>query len=124
MAHEHNTTRVNTGEGIGSLKSYSIGFVLSLILTLAAYCLVVNRTLSVWPQTLAISALAIAQVIVQLLFFLHLGKESSPSWNRIAFFFMLLVVAILVIGTLWIMYNLDYAMVDTMSSPHHSPPPY
>jgi cytochrome o ubiquinol oxidase operon protein cyoD len=51
--------------------------------------------------------------MVQLVFFLHLGGEGKPRWRLTAFLFMLLVLVILVFGSLWIMYNLDYHM--TMS---------
>ncbi len=92
----------------GSFKSYTIGFVLSLVLTLAAYILVVNK---VWSGNVIIAAiigLAIAQLFVQLIFFLHLGKESKPRWNLTILLFAILVVGIIVIGSLWIMKNLNY----------------
>lgn len=97
-------------EGYGEYKSYVIGFVLSVLLTLTAYFLVVEQVFAGFPLVLAISTLAFIQVIVQLVFFLHLGSEPSPYWNLITFLFMLVILLILVCGTLWIMYHLDYAM--------------
>ncbi len=95
----------------GKIKTYLIGFVMSIVLTLLAYFLTTEKLMTGWALTLTISTLAFIQVIVQLLFFLHMGEESSPRWNLISFLFMVLVILILVIGTLWIMYNLDYRMV-------------
>jgi len=97
----------------GSLKSYTIGFILSIVLTLVAYFLVVEHLLTPWTLILTLAGLAVAQVLVQLVFFLHLGKEPSPPWNFIVFAFMTGTIAILVIGTIWIMYNLDYRMMPT-----------
>ncbi len=94
--------------GHGSTQSYTIGFISSLILTGAAYLMVVNHLFNGWGLISAIVTLAIAQLLVQLLFFLHLGRESKPRWNLSIFLFMLIVVVILVFGTLWIMKNLQY----------------
>lgn len=91
------------------LKSYVVGFVLSLILTVNAFVLVMSRAFEGASLVFAIIALAMAQLIVQLLFFLHLGKGSR--WNTIVFLFMLLTVIIVVAGSLWIMNNLNYNMM-------------
>lgn len=95
----------------GTLQSYIVGFILSIALTFIAFWLVSEHLLQGWPLIFTISALAVVQVIVQLLFFLHLGIDSRPPWNLITFLFMIVVMAILVIGSLWIMYNLDYYMM-------------
>lgn len=101
----------NTNE---NFNSYVGGFLLSISLTLMAYFFVIEKVLSGWLLTLSLAAFAFLQVCVQLFFFLHLGEEKSPYLNLMAFLFMLLMVLILVIGTLWIMYNLDYRMLDSM----------
>lgn len=95
-----------------SLWSYVTGFVLSLYLTTSAYLLVVHHTLARRNLLAAITGLALAQFAVQLLFFLHLGQESRPRWRLVVFSFMVLVVAILVFGSLWIMSNLNYHMTS------------
>ncbi len=91
--------------------AYVIGFGLSLVLTLAAYFTVTRHALTGQVATLVLAGLAVAQLLVQLVFFLHLGRGPKPRWNLVIFCFMLLVVGILVIGTLWIMHNLDYNMM-------------
>lgn len=98
-------------EGYGELKTYVLGFVLSLVLTLASYFLVVEGILTGWNLIFTIGGFALVQAFVQLMFFLHLGSEPPPYWNFITFLFMIMVVLILVIGTLWIMYHLDYKMM-------------
>lgn len=100
----------------GTYKSYSIGFLLSLLLTFAAYFLAINPWLSRysgWIQDSAISFAATVQAVIQLLLFLNLIAEPRPRWNLVVFLFMLLVVAILVIGSLWIMYHLNYNLMPT-----------
>lgn len=95
--------------GSGSIRSYSIGFGLSLVLTLAAYLLASRHASGGWALVITLAALAVTQLTVQLIFFLHLGRESKPRWNLTVFAFALMVVVILVFGSLWIMKNLNYA---------------
>jgi cytochrome o ubiquinol oxidase operon protein cyoD len=91
-----------------SLSTYVVGFLLSLYLTLTAYWFTVHHALSTTNLVAAIIGLAILQFLVQVWFFLHIGRESSPRWNLLMFGFMLLTVCIVVFGSLWIMANLDY----------------
>lgn len=101
-----------------SLTTYIVGFVLSLMLTLTAYFSVVNNAATGNALVGIIVGLAVAQLLVQLVFFLHLGRESRPRLNLIMFAFMLIVVAIVVIGSLWIMHNLDYNMMPKDMEKH------
>lgn len=94
----------------GSYASYITGFILSIFLTLAAYVTVVQHVLSGGQLVGVIIGLALVQFLVQLFFFLHLGRESRPRWKLFVLFFMILVVLILVLGSIWIMYNLNYRM--------------
>lgn len=104
--------------GHGSYVSYTIGFLLSIALTLAAYFLVVDKLLAGSALVAAIMGLAVAQLFVQLVFFLHLGRESKPRWNLMVFGFAVLVVAIVVLGSIWIMENLDYNMMPEEMEQH------
>ncbi len=98
----------------GSLKSYSLGFGLSIFLTLVAFLPVLRHVHShhlIYSDNWLIfwvTGLAVVQLVIQLLFFLHLGRESKPRWNLTIFLFMLMVVVIIVAGSLWIMYHLNY----------------
>ncbi len=96
--------------GQGSLTSYTAGFLISLALTLVAFLLVLHHLLTGWAAAMVIVGLALMQLAVQLIFFLHLGHESRPRWNLTVFLFMIIVVIILVFGSLWIMSNLSYHM--------------
>lgn len=99
------------------LISYLIGFILSVILTVVAFYLVKLQLESDGAAfhtpylIIGLVILAVAQLVVQLLFFFHLGKETRPRLNTVSFLFMLMVVSIIAFGSLWIMYNLDYNMM-------------
>lgn len=87
--------------------SYVIGFFLSIALTLLAYFTVVEDLFGE-NNFGVIMVLALAQFVVQVVFFLHMGKTSKPSWSDIALYFMMLIVVTIVVGSMWIMSNLDY----------------
>ena len=92
----------------GSFKSNLLGFILSLVLTLAAYFLVDRHLLSGEYLVFTLIGLALLQAFAQLVLFLHLGQESRPRWKFLTFLFMALVLGILVLGSMWIMYHLNY----------------
>lgn len=97
--------------GQGTLRSYVTGFVASICLTLAAYIMVTHRLIAAkWSLVAVVVGFALLQFIVQLLFFLHLGRETKPRWKLLVFCFMIMVVLIIVFGSLWIMTNLNNRM--------------
>lgn len=104
------------GQAPGNTASYVAGFVLSLLLTLTAYWLVLQHKNSHQPLfshrflIITIIVLAVTQLFVQLVFFLHLDSESRPRWNLLVTSLAAIVVLILVLGSLWIMNNLNYHM--------------
>jgi cytochrome o ubiquinol oxidase operon protein cyoD len=95
----------------GSLRSYVIGFILSLIFTLAAFVAVTHHAGAMWVVA-AIIVLAFLQLLTQLIFFLHLARESKPYFNLYILIFFLVGVGIVVGGSLWIMYHLNYSMTS------------
>ena len=90
--------------------SYIIGFVLSVITTFLAYSFVVNEMWSSDVLVYVVLAIAVVQLVVQVVFFLHIGRGSK--WKLITFLFTLLIIAIVVVGSIWIMQNLNYNMMD------------
>jgi cytochrome o ubiquinol oxidase operon protein cyoD len=97
-------------------RTYTIGFVWALVLTNAAFITVQLGLANGWLLVLLLAILAVAQLWIQLHFFLHLGRESKPRWNLMMFLFAVLVVGILVFGSLWIMNNLGYHNMPATSS--------
>lgn len=96
----------------GTLKSYIIGFILSIILTVIPYQIVVSHSMPVDKVALSIVAIGIIQLLVQLVFFLHLNLKKDGRENLLAFLFTFLIIGILVVGSLWIMYSMNYNMMD------------
>jgi cytochrome o ubiquinol oxidase operon protein cyoD len=99
------------GASHGSVKSYIIGFILCVVLTLIPFCIVMFGEFSPLIKILTIVAAAIIQVYVQLYFFLHLDTSSEQRWNLVAFLFSLVVIIVVVGGSIWIMRALDYFMM-------------
>jgi len=110
----HDSHAGRQGAGHGTLRAYVIGFILSIVLTMASYFIVANHVLGNEVIVATIVGLGSVQVFVQLLCFLHLGTESKPRWNLLVFLFMVLVLAIVVGGSLWIMNNLNYQVMPQM----------
>ena len=111
-----NNDNPNNESSHGTVLSYTAGFILSIALTATAFSLVHRHVQSghTTPSDnfmiAALSVLAITQLFVQLIFFLHLDRESKPRWNLLVLTFAVLIVMILVGGSLWIMYHLNYNM--------------
>ena len=85
---------------------YSIlGIFQEIIMGLARY---VYYTTALY---ITITALAVAQLFAQVIFFLRLNVTKEGQWNSMPFVFTFLIVGVLVGGSLWIMYNLDVNMM-------------
>lgn len=93
-----------------SYRKYLLGFVSSLALTVGAYLLATNSTVSKTTLALILAAFALTQFIVQMVLFLHIAEERGPRWKLGAALMMLIVVLILVFASIWIMNNLNYRM--------------
>jgi cytochrome o ubiquinol oxidase operon protein cyoD len=100
--------------GHGTVKSYIIGFVLSVILTAIPFGLVMAHMLPVGTLVPVIVAIGVVQILVHLYFFLHMNTSSSQMWNNAAFVFTVLIVGIVVVGSLWVMYHLNANMMPGM----------
>lgn len=107
---EHATSH-GAGASAGSLRTYVTGFVLAVILTAIPFWLVMGGALPRGATVFGIFAAAIIQVLVHLHYFLHLDTSSAQRWNTLAMIFTIIVVAILVGGSIWIMVNMHYHMM-------------
>lgn len=103
------TQKNNGGIGVsfGNIKSYMIGFIFSIILTMIPFLMVMYHIASHKIVYLC----AILQVFVHLIYFLHLNGKSDSSWNTLALIFSLIIILIIVSGSLWIMWNLNHNMM-------------
>ncbi len=97
----------------GSLKSYIFGFFLSLVFTAIPYYLVVNKSVTGTTLLATILGFAVLQMAVQIFFFLHLGRGPKPLYNITFFVFTVGTILVVVLGSIFIMNNLRYAMSPT-----------
>lgn len=98
-----------------SLRGYLAGFFTSLLLTLAAFGMVLydpQLESSVLVGILAL--LAIIQIVGQVYFFLHINTSPKQLWNLLPLIYTLIIVVMLVGGTLWIMHNANQHMMSGM----------
>lgn len=98
----------------GTFRSYVIGFVGSILLTIISFFLVATQFLSGPNLIYTIASLALLQAIIQLIFFLHIGQEAKPRWESVVFIFMFIILLIIVIGSLWVMQDLNERMMPPM----------
>ncbi len=96
-----------------NLKGYIVGFILSVVLTIIPFSLVIYGRGAIATSWIfvGLAAAAVAQVVVQLHYFLHLDRSSDQSWNVQAILFSGLIIVILVGGSLWIMTDLHGRMM-------------
>ncbi|HEY3588554.1 MAG TPA: cytochrome o ubiquinol oxidase subunit IV [Buttiauxella sp.] len=95
----------------GSVKTYLTGFILSIILTAIPFWMVMSGTASHAVILGAVLVSAVVQILVHLVCFLHMNTSSEERWNLVAFVFTALIIAILVVGSIWIMWNLNQNMM-------------
>lgn len=101
----------------GSLRDYVIGFVLSVILTAIPFWLVMSDVISGSGTTaLVILGFAVVQIVVQMVYFLHMNARSEGGWNLLALIFTLVLVVIVLSGSLWVMHHMNTNMMPV--SPH------
>lgn len=90
----------------GSLKSYVIGFVLSIVFTIIPLVAVLNDMFNRTTTIVVVLVTAVLQLLVQLLFFMHIREEEKPRYNLISLIFAICILVTIVIGSIWIMaYN-------------------
>ena len=99
----------------GSLRDYVIGFALSVVLTAIPFGLVMARPLADGPTAAIILAFAAVQIVVHMIFFLHMNGRQEGGWTMLALIFTVIIVVIMLTGSLWVMYHLNHNM---MPMPH------
>lgn len=110
-ASSHTDKAPGADEADDPLHSYLVGFALACGLTLASFGLA--KTGLIWEPAIPVvlMVLAVAQMGVHLVFFLHLGSGPDQTNNIMALAFGLLIVALVLVGSLWIMAHLNGTMM-------------
>ena len=93
------------------ISGYVIGLVLALGLTAASFWLIKNHLIYGPGIPMAIITLAIAQMGIHLVFFLHLSTGPDNINNVMALAFGILIVCLVIFGSMWIMGHLNHNMM-------------
>ncbi len=97
-----------------SVKGYAVGFILSVILTAIPFWLVMGKVLPS-PQTTALVILGFGavQMVVHMIYFLHMNAKVEQGWSMLALVFTVALVVIMFAGSVWVMYNMNANMMPT-----------
>jgi len=99
----------------GTFASYMTGFILSVILTaLPFYIVMTGGFESKVATVLTLTGFAIVQIVVHMVYFLHMNGRAEGGWSMTALIFTLVVVVIMIAGSVWVMYNMDVNMMPSM----------
>lgn len=109
--HGHDHGHHGAGESHGSLKDYVIGFVLSVILTAIPFWLVMTHQLSNGATASIILGLAAVQMVVHMIYFLHMSGKVENGWSLTALIFTIILVVIMLSGSIWVLYHLNANMM-------------
>jgi len=106
-AHSHSESH-----GHGTMGQLMIGFALAAILTIIPFFLVmVDTGLSRTALVGIIMGLGAVQIIVHLVYFLHLNSSSEEGWTLSASMFSVVILVIVLAGSLWVMHNMNENMM-------------
>ncbi|MGB1361165.1 MAG: cytochrome o ubiquinol oxidase subunit IV [Alphaproteobacteria bacterium] len=94
----------------GTFSEYVKGLIFSIILTVISFGVVMTGTFDKATTIVILLTSAVIQLFAQIVYFLHMKRTPDQSWNIVSGFFTVIQVAILVLGTMWIMYHLHFNM--------------
>jgi len=96
----------------GSLYDYVVGFVLSVILTAIPFWLVMGKVIDdKTVLSLVLLGIGAVQIVVHMVYFLHMTPKSEGGWNMMALLFTLVLVVITMAGSMWVMFHLNTNMM-------------
>ena len=98
----------------GSRKDYVIGFVLAVVLTAIPFWLVITRPLASQATALIIMVLAAVQMVVHMIYFLHMNRRAQGGWSIMALLFTVVLVLIALSGSMWVMFHMNTNMMPGM----------
>ena len=110
MTNHTDSSHSHGGAAHGSVKEYVVGLILSIVLTIIPFGMVMSGNTGALTLIIILVCL-VAQVLVQLVFFLHMNGSSGQMWNTTSGVFIVLIVLIVVLGSIWIMNHLSHNML-------------
>ena len=95
-----------------SVKGYLTGFILSVVLTAIPFGLVMFKVLPTSGITaLVVLGFAMVQIVVHMIYFLHMNTRVEGGWSMLAMLFTAVLVLIMLSGSIWVMYHLNTNMM-------------
>jgi cytochrome o ubiquinol oxidase operon protein cyoD len=115
--HDH-----DDGASHSTFKGYMTGFVLAVILTAIPFWLVMGKVFDKSSTTaLVVLAFAAVQIVVHMIYFLHMNSKSEGGWTMLALIFTLVLVVITLSGSLWVMFHLNHNMMPSVHDMRNMP---
>ena len=102
--------------GHGTKRSYLVGFILSAALTAIPFWLVMTGVLTPAATAITVIAMAVVQILVHTICFLHVNTRAEGGWTLIAYVFTAVLLVIMIAGSVWIMYHLNTNMMPGMTT--------
>ncbi len=110
--HDHHDDHHDDDAPHSSMREYVIGFVLSVILTAIPFWLVMAEIITDRTTgALVLSAFAVVQIVVHMVYFLHMNGKIQGGWTMLATIFTVVFVSITIAGTLWVMFHMNNNMM-------------
>ena len=98
-----------------SIREYLTGFVLSLVLTAIPFALVMGKGIhNATALAVVLLAFAAVQIVVHMVYFLHMNAKSEGGWNLLALVFTAVLVIIVLSGSMWVMQHMNRNMMPGM----------
>lgn len=113
-SHDHHDDHHHEDDGgyHATVEGYLVGFLLSVVLTAIPFWLVMGKVMSS-PKVTAFVILGFAavQMVVHMVYFLHLNAKVEGGWSLLALTFTAALVVIMLAGSIWVMYHLNTNMM-------------
>lgn len=101
----------------GTRRGYVTGFLLSVVLTAVPFALVMTGAIADPRWTAGVvTACALVQIVVHMIYFLHMNTRSEQGWTLMALVFTAIIVVIALTGSLWVMYHMNTNMMPGMGA--------
>jgi cytochrome o ubiquinol oxidase operon protein cyoD len=128
MSAEHaHPDHEESGAPHGTYRDYMTGFILAVILTVIPFFMVMARPIESPGYTAAVVLVcAFAQILVHMVFFLHMTPQAESGWLLLSTIFTIILVVITLAGSLWVVFHLNRNMMPgaaEMEEMQSEPPP-
>lgn len=110
--HGHDAHHEEGGHAHVTVRGYVTGFLLSVVLTAIPFWLIMGKVIANPGMAAAvILAFAAVQIVVHMVYFLHMNTKSEGGWNMLALIFTLVLVVITLAGSMWVMHHMNSNMM-------------